>query len=770
MKRGIKSKILSYAVFSLVVLVVCTFAFLLILTQFLPDNGGTEDISGHLYLIYLATLALAAGLSAAMLYIGRLLLISDFKPLQDLVAQVQETGPGDPDHRVEVSDEDEAGLLAAAFNKTIDSFSLELKSLTREKLESKLAGAALTKELAYYRGIFENAAGGIFQAAMDGKFLRVNRSMSTLFGYESPGVMLKNASYLGEHIFAEGELRSQFKTQLQENGYITNFEMKGRRQDDVEFDIFMNMNVVNDANGNPQFFEGVLFDITQKRAADKVKAAQRYARIRSEFLAVLNLEFSAPLNSVVGFSELLDTETANERGKEYIAAINSGANTLKGQMEDILDLSRIESGKLELQYSSVNPIAILKDIRAVFTQQVACKKLDFLVEIGPNLQERLELDKYRIFRVLYNLVTNAVKYTEKGYIKLSINRRFPDKNEVPMELVFSVKDTGIGMGKEKVVHIFDDSAQTKNGEKFPGFGDAGFALSLSRRLVELMGGKMYVESEPGKGSTFYIKLKNIEISPYKDETKAGPVLDIDAIDFERATILVADNVKFNRDLLRYLLEFTDITILEAKNVKALVDAAMSSKPDLILVDMEMPGMDRYEAIKKLRNNESSQSVPIIAVTASALEKSAKIIAESGCDGFLKKPISRIALLEEVRRFLPHSTSDPSSRKGALRKKEKAYFVDVITPELRAVLPELVELLESSFVDKWNTVCQTFDFNEIVLLARQVEQVGKKYKLQVLKDWSTKLQEQAKAFDMERLPATLDYFLKIIEKLIIIKNS
>ncbi len=281
---------------------------------------------------------------------------------------------------------------------------------------------------------------------------------------------------------------------------------------------------------------------------------------------------------------------------------------------------------------------------------------------------------------------------------------------------------------------------------------------------------MYVESEPGKGSTFYIKLKNIEISPYKDETKAGPVLDIDAIDFERATILVADNVKFNRDLLRYLLEYTDITILEAKNVKALVDAAVSSKPDLILADMEMPGMDRYEAIKKLRNNESSQSVPIIAVTASALEKSAKIIAESGCDGFLKKPISRIALLEEVRRFLPHSTSDPSSRKGALRKKEKAYFVDVITPELRAVLPELVELLESSFVDKWNTVCQTFDFNEIVLLARQVEQVGKKYKLQVLKDWSTKLQEQAKAFDMERLPATLDYFLKIIEKLIIIKNS
>ena len=337
--------------------------------------------------------------------------------------------------------------------------------------------------------------------------------------------------------------------------------------------------------------------------------------------------------------------------REFLEAIASSGETLLEIINDILDLSRIEAGKLELEYEAVNPRAILNDVKNIFSKKAGEKGLDFVLEVAPDLPELLLLDTLRIRQVFFNLVGNAFKFTDNGYIKLSAYRTADGQEPGTTDIGFAVQDTGIGIPEDQQQGIFEAFKQ-QEGQRTIKYGGTGLGLAITRRLVELMKGDITVESREGKGSTFRITLKDVVLPAREQDPEDVDSGTWKAVDFEKATILVVDDKELNRRLLIKFLVGYDLDILEAENGEEAVEKTRLHHPDLVLMDVKMPVMDGCEATQLLKKDKVLKKIPVIIITASALKEQEPEIKKAGADGHLNKPVKRRALIKELKRFLP----------------------------------------------------------------------------------------------------------------------
>ena len=387
---------------------------------------------------------------------------------------------------------------------------------------------------------------------------------------------------------------------------------------------------------------------TQHVLEEARQQAEQATRAKSEFLANMSHEIRTPLNAAIGFSELLQHSLQDERQIGYVKSISLAGKSLLRLITDILDLSRIEAGMMELHLSQVNLPVLFEEIREIFRQRVEAKQLDFLIELEPGCPVTFLLDEQRFRQVLLNLAGNAVKFTDSGHITLHAGAKAPENNtDGPMDLFITIEDSGIGIALSDQETIFESFRQQsgQNNRKYEG---TGLGLTISRKLVEIMGGRILLESSPGAGSRFTVQLRAMPSSA--QERSAGRKQEKKEVSFTKGSVLVADDIESNRRLLVEMIQQYGLEAREAVDGSDVLKAIGLARPDLVLMDIRMPGMDGYEALRLLKANPVTSEIPVVALTASATRQEMEKANRQGFDDFLVKPIEASQLMTILKRY------------------------------------------------------------------------------------------------------------------------
>lgn len=439
------------------------------------------------------------------------------------------------------------------------------------------------------------------------------------------------------------------------------FECPVQISDSVSKTIYVTGAPVYDKMGNLISFRGYLQDVTKKTLVEEAMRAQRYAeaanKAKSDFLANMSHEIRTPLNGVLGFAQLLSESILDEEQSKYLDMISQSAKSLLDIINEILDLSKIEAGKLELHLCETNLFDLTSHIIDVFSYQVSQKGIELLLDFGVDIPNRLLLDSLRIRQILVNLIGNAIKFTDRGSVKLTV-RSLPMLEENVARIRFSVKDTGIGIrpaNQQKIFESFEqeDSSITKR------FGGTGLGLAISKKLLGLMNSKLELESSYNVGSEFSFV---VNFSVVKDDVPSLECLNLSEnktdlpmseLNDMRIKILLVEDNEINTFLAKKLLGkvLPNSVVLEAKNGQEAVEMNSLHNFDLILMDVIMPVKDGYEATAEIRADQKYKDVPIVALTAGIMNDERTHCLEIGMNDFLSKPIIEDQLKDVIRKWV-----------------------------------------------------------------------------------------------------------------------
>ena len=440
----------------------------------------------------------------------------------------------------------------------------------------------------------------------------------------------------------------------------------------------------------------------EKRLISATQSAEQSSRAKSEFLANMSHEIRTPLNGILGFTEMLlreDEQTSKEEKQEWLEVIQASGKHLLQLINNILDLSKVESGEIDLEMIECDPMGILADLASIMRVHANDKMLKLNIINEGDLPRTIVTDTTRFRQILTNLIGNAIKFTEKGSV--TMHTSLHDNGDGNMSLVIAITDTGMGIANEKLESIFEpfsqaDSSITRN------FGGTGLGLTISRNLAIALGGSLRVASMIGMGSTFAFTLPagrkdEIQVrdnfhseSIRKSTSRTNPLSDTASLN---GHVLLVDDGQTNRQLIGLILKRAGAKVTTACDGQEGFDLATTNDYDLILMDMQMPVMDGYTASTRLR--EEGITTPIIALTASAMVKDRERCLAAGCSDYLTKPVDIDELVEHASRWMntPASTEHQAADTPPL-----VTSLPMDDPELRAIVLSYIESLPQQIQD------------------------------------------------------------------------
>lgn len=397
-----------------------------------------------------------------------------------------------------------------------------------------------------------------------------------------------------------------------------------------------------------------LFELTKKLKKSKDKAVQA-TKAKSNFLACMSHEIRTPMNGLLGYIQLLKSTDLTAEQKEYLDDATNSFELLYNLINDILDFSKLEAGRVNLEKTNFNLKETIEDVINLSAYQAKSKNLEINLLINDDVPQIVLGDSLRLKQILINLLSNAIKFTNQGEITLKVALLKEMEGNL-FDLCFDVIDTGIGIEKSKQKKIFDlftqaDDTTTRN------YGGSGLGLSITKKLVNMMGGEIAVESVENKGSKFsfnviFEKVTEVDSVVINDKFKSDKNAMINSLqNFDSKIILVVDDSEMNRNLVVRILNKNGFNCDTAQNGIEAVEAFKSKHYDLILMDCQMPDMDGYEATKKIRELENGDIVPIVAITANTMNNEENLCYNSGMNEFLSKPIKIDILLETIYKHL-----------------------------------------------------------------------------------------------------------------------
>ncbi|MFZ2960586.1 MAG: ATP-binding protein [Candidatus Ozemobacteraceae bacterium] len=567
--------------------------------------------------------------------------------------------------------------------------------------------------------LFDYAPVGIFHSTLAGHFLRVNPSLALLLGHDSPEQLLREAPDIATHVCANPEQRKHILTRaLAAKGFIR-FENEYRRHDGVVYAIVM-LRAVRDAAGTASHLEGFILDITERRKLETElrtarEQAEKAVRTRTSFLASMSHEIRAPMNGVLGMTELLLETSLTKDQKELLSAVHSSADLLLSIVNEILDFSKIEAGKMSLETIPFQVEMLLEETLGLLKIKAVEKGLQCAFEIDPEVPRILRGDPLRVKQILINMIGNALKFTSEGVVRISVTEESRDR--AFSKVRFSVIDTGVGIPSKTLVRLFQPFYQGERpgGERIP--GGTGLGLVISKRLVELMGGQIGVTSRFGKGSTFWFTVpfafqdpaKTVQTGFFEVPQRFSPLEHRSYVSrgdsflrrfkaMPSGKILVVEDNLVHQRLVELLLRKQELKYAMVTDGLRAMEALAREQFSLILMDIRMPGLNGFETTRRIREREKMMSEPgnrisIIAMTADALNEDRKKCLQAGMDDYIAKPISAENLYQLLERWLERSMAIKRQNEEAeLRRKEEAFSEKIPGDGLdAAVLRQIREL-------------------------------------------------------------------------------
>lgn len=470
-------------------------------------------------------------------------------------------------------------------------------------------------------------------------------------------------------------------------------------------------------------------------------------KARNDFFANISHEIRTPLNSILGYSEILQEQVSSPETKEYLAGIISSGRSLLALMNDLMDLSRIEAGKIALLIEQVNLPALCEEVRNIFQLKAAEKNLQ--LSINSRLtHDYFFLDEARLRQILLNLTGNSIKYTVEGTVSISIQNIQVDRDSD--NLIIDVADTGIGIAPEQMEQLFTPFHQVSEAHSRI-FGGSGLGLMICKRLVELMNGAIEVNSESGMGTSIRIILKKIKryypINVEINLSEPGHVYIEGQASIK--LLLVEDNLS-NRIVIKSFLKKYNIEITEAVNGKDAIDLLNNYTPDIIIMDIQMPIMDGFEATRIIKSNPKTNSIPVIVLTATVFSKddNAGLFNE-----VIYKPISKKALLAAINEFIPFINLKEENEGSS--STEKQLF---LSAETRAYL-------RNNLMTKWKQTTILLSNDDIEEFAGLVQDFSIQNNIHDLNKWSELIIVYSKSFNIKLLYETFNKFPNIVNSLL-----
>ena len=483
--------------------------------------------------------------------------------------------------------------------------------------------------------------------------------------------------------------------------------------------------------------------IEEKQNADKANEE------KTEFISHISHEIRNPIHAISGFVNILEKEVNDPNEKELIIPLKAATANLLGLVNDLLDISKAELGKLRIEPKIVDTKKAIKNMKMMFELKIKEKGLDFIFDVDPDFPRFIKIDGLRTAQIMQNLLTNAVKFTEHGYIKVSLkSQKLPIQNKETITIL--VEDSGIGVPKGEREKIFEKYRQMA-GQSYEKYQGSGLGLAISRKIAKLLNGELQIIDKKGPGTCFELILKEIEV--VESQEVVTPIEDDEDIQFFDAKVLVVDDEKLNRDLVMWNLRPYKLKLYFAENGKEALNKALIYKPDIILMDLLMPKMDGIESIELIKVYENLKDIPIIVISAIIGPENEEKLKELA-DGLMRKPVLQKDLVKELAKYLPHKI---------ISKKETVKGDTVVVlPSDSSIPPQLEKLLRDTYLPKIKDLKDTMSIDEIESFAKKVKELADENKCKTISTWCENMLTQTRNFNVGEIEKSFDNFGDLLE--------